>query len=253
VNQSDNKSAVSPVDAAPERWASRRPRWRRRVVTVITVVAMLWLVHVPLFRGIGDFLIADEPLAKADYIVMLPWVAGDSIAIEQAIARVRRSEAGGLLFFQMPATRGERSGAWPDYESAVRADLKGRGIAERSIVFVPGPSRNSWEAAHALGQWLSDRPMPRLDVLCPRFRGRYERHVFATVLPSDVVAGLHFAAAAGRIDETNWWEEREGIQMVFQGYVELVFIALNGEPQQSGQEWTFEQYERSLSPAQPAR
>jgi hypothetical protein len=242
-----------PIDATPDRPASPRRRWRRRAIIAIAAGAGLWLVHVPLFRGVGGFLVADEPLAMADYIVILPGLAGDSVAIEQAIQRVRRGEAGGLLFFQMPATRGERCGAWPDYESAVRADLKRKGIADNAIVFVPGPSRNSWEAAHALGQWLGNRPTRRLDLLCPQFSGRYERHILATVLPGDVFAQLHFSAAGGRIDETNWWHDREGIQMVFQAYVELAFSKLHGEPQESGKEWTFEQFEQSLPPVQPAR
>ena len=120
-------------------------------------------------------------------------------------------------------------------------------------MFVRGPSRTSWEAAHALGQWLGNRATPRLDLLCPSFSGRYLRHVFATVLPGDVFARLHFAAAGGRIDTTNWWGDREGIQMVFQGYVELAFITLNGEPREKGTAWTLEQYEQSLPPAQPAQ
>jgi hypothetical protein len=253
VDEPDKRSALSRVDATPERPASPGSRWRRRAIVAIGVGAGLWLVHAPLLRGVGGFLVAEEPLAKADYIVILPGLAGDSVALEQALQRVRRGEAGGLLFFQMPAKRGERCGAWPDYAPAVRADLKGRGIADNSIVFVPGPSRTSWEAAHALGQWLGNRPTPRLDLLCPQFSGRYERHIFATVLPGDVFAQLHFSAAGGRIDETNWWHDREGIQMVFQAYVELTFSELNGEPQESGKEWTFEQYEQSLPSVQPAR
>jgi uncharacterized SAM-binding protein YcdF (DUF218 family) len=253
VDQADKRSAVPPANATPERPASSRPRWRRRVSIAIGIAAGLWLVHVPLFRGIGGFLVADEPLAKADYIVILPSLAGDSVALEPAVQRVRRGEAGGLLFFQMPATRGERCGAWPDYESAVRAALKVQGIADNAIVFVPGPSRTTWQAARALGTWLGNRPTQRLDLLCPRFSGRYARHVFATVLPSDDFNRLHFGAAGGRIDETNWWRDREGIQMVFQGYVELAFIEFHGEPQASGKEWTLEQYEQSLPPAQAAR
>ncbi len=244
---------MSPVDETPEHPARHRPRWRRRASIAVGIAAGLWLAHVPLFRGVGGFLVAEEPSAKADYIVILPSLAGDSVALESAILRVRRGEADGLLFFQMPATRGERCGAWPDYESAVRAALKARGIADNAIVFVPGPSRNSWEAAHALGQWLGNRPTPQLDLLCSSFSGRYLRHVFATVLPRDVFARLHFAAAGGRIDETNWWADREGIQMVFQGYIELAFIALHGEPQANGKEWTLEQYEQSLPLAQPAQ
>ncbi|HEV2968441.1 MAG TPA: hypothetical protein VGY55_00540 [Pirellulales bacterium] len=219
----------------------------------IAVVAALWLLHAPLLRGVGRFLVADQPLADADFIVILPSMASDRVAIDSAIKRVRRGDATRLILFQMPPTRSERCGAWPEYGTAIREYLKSRGIAAGSIVFLPGPSRDSWEAARALGQWLDQRPTPRLEVLCQQFRGRYERRVFNSVLPSDVSNRLHFAAVSGRFDETNWWHDREGIQMVFQDYVQLAFIELHGETKSSVGEWTLEQYEQSLPPAQPAK
>jgi hypothetical protein len=242
------------MDATPGSRASARRPWCRWTVIAVAIVTALGLLHAPLFRGVGRFLVAEEPLlAKADYIVILPSLAGDRVALENAIQHVRHGEAGGLLFFQMPPTRSERCGAWPNYETATREFLKGRGLAERSIVTLPGPSRNSWEAARALGKWLGQRPTLRLDVLCQRFRGRYERHVFDSVLLSDSFEQLHFAAVEDRIDETNWWYDREGIQMVFQNYIQLAFIELNGETETSGGAWTLEQYEQSLPPARPAK
>jgi hypothetical protein len=244
---------MSPFDVTPELPATARRRWRRPTLIVIAVVALMWLVHAPLFRGIGRFLVADEPLGKADYIVILPSTAGDRVAIETAIQRVHRGDAAGLLLFPMPPTRSERCGAWPDYATAMREFLKSRGLAERSIVIVPGPSRNSWEAARALGKWLGQRPTLRLDILCQQFRGRYERHVFDSLLPREVFNQLHFAAAGDRINETNWWHDREGVQMVFQAYIQLAFIELHGETESSVGAWTLEQYERSLPPPPPAR
>ena len=241
------------MDATPRSLAFARRPWCRWTAVAVAVVTAFWLLHAPLFRGVGRFLVVDEPLAKADYIVILPSLAGDRVALETAIQQVRQGEAGGLLFFQMPPTRSERCGAWPDYETATREFLKSRGLAERSIVALPGPSRDSWEAARALGQWLGQRPTLRLDVLCQRFRGRYERHVFDSVLSSNIGKQLHFVAAADRIDETNWWHDREGIQMVFQNYVQLAFIELHGETETSTGAWTLEQYEQSLPPAPPAQ
>ena len=215
------------------------------------MLAAIWLLHVPLLRGIGGFLAADEPLDKADFIVILPSMTGDRLAIESALERVRRGGASGMLFFQMPPTRSERCGAWPNYETAMGSYLKSRGIADASIVTLPGPSRTSWQAARALGKWLEGRPALRLDVLTRRLSGRYERHVFAAVLPDRVFDQLHFAAAGDRIDETNWWHDHEGIQMVFQNYIQLAYIELYGETQSNAGTWTLEQYEQSLPPAQP--
>ena len=121
VDQSDIQVTAPQVDASDKRLATPRPRWRRRAVIVIAVGIALWLVHVPLFRGVGGFLVAEEPLAKADYIVILPALAGDSVALEPAIQRVRRGEAGGLLFFK--CRRRAASAAGPGPTMSPRSEL----------------------------------------------------------------------------------------------------------------------------------
>lgn len=244
---SPNHSPNAPLSPAPI-----HRRWRRRAIISVAAVAAIWLLHAPLLRGVGRFLAADEPLDKADFIVILPSMTGDRLAIENAAERVRRGGASGLIFFRMPPARSERCGAWPDYETAIGDDLKSRGIAESSIVTLPGPSHTSWQAARALGKWLEERPALRLDILTRRLGGRYERHVFASVLPERMFDQLHFGAAENRIDETNWWHDREGIQMVFQNYIQLAFIELYGETESNAGTWTLEQYEQSLPPALPA-
>ena len=213
------------------------------------IAGLLAIFHALLLRGLGGFIADDEPFAAADYIVILPSVAEDTAAIDQAIEAMRRGEATGLLFFAMPPPRGVRCGAWPDYETVVRRYLQAKGISAAAITFVPGSSRNSWDAARALGNWCGSRKPARLEILCEQFRGRYERHIFAAAFPGEMAGQLHFVTAAGHIDASRWWCDREGIQVVFQNYARLAFVALNGEAKSGGEEWTFDQYEQSLPPA----
>jgi hypothetical protein len=91
----------------------------------------------------------------------------------------------------------------------------------------------------------------RLDVLCRRLSGRCERQVLGAVLTPAAFTQLHFAAADNRIDETNWWHDREGIQMVFQAYTQLAYVFIHGETQSKTGAWTLEQYEQSLPAIRP--
>jgi hypothetical protein len=93
----------------------------------------------------------------------------------------------------------------------------------------------------------------RLEVLCRPLGGRYERQVLGTVLPPEAFSQLHFAQTEDRIDETNWWHDREGIQMVFQSYVQLAYITLHGETHSALPAWNLKQYEQNLPLAPPGR
>jgi hypothetical protein len=180
-------------------------------------------------------------------------MADDSRAIDGAIERVRRGAAAGLILFDTPPTRSERCGAWPRCDVAISNYLKSRGLADSAIVVLRGPSRTSWDAGRALAPWLAVRPTLHLDVACRPLGGRYEKAVLAAVLPRDEFAQLHFGATEDRFDETNWWHDREGIQMVFQSYVQLAYIAIHGETHSALPAWTLAQYEQNLPPAPPAR
>jgi hypothetical protein len=232
-----SKSAAAPA---------RPRRWRRRTIIAAGVLAILWLVHAPLLRNVGSFVAADRPLDKADYIVVLPSMAGDGAAIDEAVKRVHDGQATGLVLFRPPTTRSVQCGAWAEFETSAREALGRQGLSSRAIVFAAGESRTSWDAARAMAKWLDGRPDVRLDVLCQRFRGRYERSVFGSVLSAAAMGQLHFSAVWRDVDETNWWHDREAIQMVFQNYSRLLFIWLNSEPHAETGQWTLEQYERSL-------
>ncbi len=227
----------------------RRRRWRRRLLTAAALVTSLLVLHRPLFRGLGNFLAADDPLAKADYLVVPPSVAGDSAAIDDALSRIQAGRAAGLIFFNPPATRSVKVGAWPDFETAARRALRRRGLADSAIVFIAGENRTSWDAARSLERWLAGHGNARLDMLCQPLRGRYERSVFASVLTERAMQQLHFCAAAGPIDESNWWQSREGIQVLFQNYARLGFLIFNGESVTATDQWNYEQFEESLPPA----
>ncbi len=233
------------VDNAP---AAIRTPWRRRWLVVAALVVVLAVFHAPLLHGIGGWLCVDDGVKNVDYLVLLPSISGDGSLARTVANEVRGGSVRGMLFFAMPPTRGERCGAMQSFETVFRRQLAAAGVADAQMICLPGPSRNSWEAGRALGAWLGQHPDVHVAVLCPEFRGRYERHVLrAQVDPRDfdrVKFATHAAAA-----EISWWTSREMIQTVFQNYVRLAFVALNGETNPDVQPWSYDEYLRNLPPA----
>jgi hypothetical protein len=45
-----------------------------------------------------------------------------------------------------------------------------------------------------------------------------------------------------RYDETNWWQRKEGVLDVFNSYVSLGYVWLNGEQPSTWREWDAEEW-----------
>jgi hypothetical protein len=227
----------------------KRPRRRRWLVLAAAVVGLA-VFHAPLLRGIGAWLCVDDGARNTDYVVLLPSKSGDDSVARTVAGQIHDGAVRGVLFFAMPPTRGEQCGALPSFETVFRRQLSASGVPDAQIICVPGPSRNSWEAARALGTWLGQNPDVRVAVLCPEFRGRYERHVLRAQIDLRDLSRVTFATPI-TADEGNWWTSREMIQTVFQNYVRLAFVSLNGETNPDAQPWSYDEYLRKLPPAEP--
>ncbi len=212
----------------------------------VIVLGTLVALHGPLLRSAGRFLIVDRAAQQADYAALLPATADDRSCVEEAARLYAQRRVRGVLLFEPVTTRAVRAGALPELTTVVRRELAARGVPVEMITVLPGPSHDAWDAARSLQAWLRGREDIRLIVLCPRFRGREERRIMETVLPTDEAVAVSYAAPQGPIDENNWWRSREGIQILFSDYVRLAFVVCNGESPPCVGQWTMEQFERRL-------
>ena len=247
----DQKLAIEPSVANPMLNSDRklswwRRRWVRRLLLVAVAVGILVVLHRPMLRGMARFLIVDEPVGKADFLVLLPGSADSGAAIDDAARRYAAGDVRGILFFEPPMSRAVYCRAWPGRATALRGDLIQHGVPPSAIVVPPEPCRTTWDAAHALQHWLQNRPETRLILVDRLLQGRDDRRIIDSVLDARQTAGLQFIAMRGGFDENNWWHSREGIQLVFQNYAALVFDWWNGESEQCKGAWTLEEFENSL-------
>lgn len=225
-----------------------RRRWTRRLLAAAVILVVLAVLHRPLLRGAASFLIVDQPLVPADYLVLLPGTVDNGAEADEVARRYAAGEVHGVLLFAPPMSRAVRCGAWSDRATTLRRDLENRGIPPAAIVVPPGEVRTTWDAARTLQPWLEKRPETRLIVLERLMRGRHDWRIFNSVLGGRKVADLQFSAIRGVIDEDNWWRSREGVQTVFQNYAALGFDWWNGQAEPCKNPWTLEEFENSLPP-----
>src|SRR5689334_11952468 len=57
--------------AKPTAWKVRAKRWGKRLAVVLGVLLLLYLLRFPILRGIGNYLVVEDPLAHADVAFVL--------------------------------------------------------------------------------------------------------------------------------------------------------------------------------------
>ncbi len=202
--------------------------------------------HRPLLRSVAAYLLVEKSVPKADFFVLLPSILERPTIAEETARRYSSGEMRGILLFEPPVSRGVACGAWTDPAISLRADLVKRGVPESAIVLLPNICRTTWDAASAVGDWLDDRRPTRLVIVGPEFRGRSNRLIFDSVLQKQQATRIEFAAVSDGIDQDNWWQSREGIQLVFQNYATLAFDWCGGKPKACKPAWTLAEFEKSL-------
>lgn len=188
-----------------------RPRWRGGILwkllvflLVVLVLGALYTVRGPLLRGFADWWVVDEPLEKADAIVVL---GGDSIQGD----RVRHAAA---LYKQGRAPRVVMSGG-PLRAKFSEADLMEKdalaeGIPAANLIVVRHPAESTLDEALALRPVLAEHKLHRLILVTSNFHTRRARRIFRAVYEKEGTEVRMSAAADVRFDPEHWWQQRSG-------------------------------------------
>jgi hypothetical protein len=215
------------------------------LIVIAVLLATVGLLYAPILRGIGDFLIVDQPLQEADFVVLPPNALGSRDARDLAAQLYREGTVRGILVLAPRPSRPVRFGAWPAQATLFRAALLTRGIPAAAITEW-SESSNDADTARRLSQLMAGRSVPRLLVLCPPFVGRYERRGMQAAIRELPSVQLYIHALPSAVNRDNWWQTRVGVQEVFHQYMKLAFAAVYGEMNSCRGEWSYEDFEKNL-------
>jgi hypothetical protein len=217
-----------------------RKRWlARRLIVVVGIVFTIYLARAPLLHAVGSGLVVRDTTRNADFVLVLD---GDR-CYEEAARLYHEGTVPGILLIESVPSRLVRIGVLPSNEELARRELDKHGVPDAAIDIVGGPATSIWHAARRLEEWLAEHPGDSLIVLCPRFSGRELRWLHSQVLGPDELSRLFWHPLRDRrYDETNWWSRKEGVLSVFNSYVSLGYVWLNGEQQATWYEWDAEEW-----------
>jgi uncharacterized SAM-binding protein YcdF (DUF218 family) len=206
-------------------------RARGLVVAALVLVALAVAAHGPALRLIGRALVVEDPVAKADAIVV---VAGGTPSREDAAAALFREGLAPDVVLSNPftpdrvrqlITMGARR---LDYQGESRLVLEQRGVPAQAIVALPQPVKTTEAELKVVGELARARGWRRVILVTSPQHSRRVKLVWSRQAPADIQSIVRIAQDDDFLDD--WWRKRRQAEAVLHEYLGLAAIYLGISP-----------------------
>jgi len=196
----------SPVLTKPHRWL-------HRIVRLLTVGCALLLVcyifRAPLLTGLAEAWVVNDPMAKADAIVIL----GGGIENRPfAAARLfHDGVAPQILYMDVKLNAAEELGVTLSEKEETRRILLSNNVPETAITLIGSSVGSTYDESRAVRAWLEKSGAKSIVIPTDVFHTRRARWVFRKELRGTKTQ-IHVVAVDPRRYKINdWWRHEEGV------------------------------------------
>jgi uncharacterized SAM-binding protein YcdF (DUF218 family) len=173
------------------------------ILLCITIFCLvLYLMRHPILRFAAESWIVEDPLDKADALIVL----GDDNFYAD------RATRGAQLFREGKApvivASGRRLRPTAGIAELMEHDLIERGVPRERIVRFAHDADGTLEEARALTRLVKERKWHSVIVVTSNFHTRRARYIFRRVFPQGVEVRIA-SAQDGDFDPEHWWEKRK--------------------------------------------
>ena len=205
---------------------------RLLAAAALAVVALALFAHAPALRMIGHALVVEDPLAKADAIVV---VAGGIPTREEAAAALYRDGLAPSVLLSNQFTP-ERVRALIalgarhlDYQGESRVVLEKRGVPAQAIVALPTPVKTTEAELKVVGEAARARGWRRVILVTSPQHSRRVRLVWSREAPPEIEALVRPVQEDEFLGD-DWWRKRRQAEAVLHEYLGLAAIYLGISP-----------------------
>jgi uncharacterized SAM-binding protein YcdF (DUF218 family) len=177
--------------------------------------AVLYLVRHPILRFTAESWIIEDPLDKADALIVL----GDDNFYADRATRGAELFREGKAPVIVASGRRLRPGA--GIAELMEHDLVERGVPRDKIVRFAHDADSTLEEAQALAKLTTERKWRSVIVVTSNFHTRRARYIFRRVFPRGMEVRVA-SARDGDFDPGHWWEKRKSLKELTREFAGMV-------------------------------
>jgi uncharacterized SAM-binding protein YcdF (DUF218 family) len=189
-------------------------RFLKVVAVLLIIAAVLVALHRPLLTAAAGWLIVDDPLERADVIVVLAGGAGAE-RVRQAADLYHQGYAPRVLL-----SGGETTLGIPETE-ILRRQALAHSIPDSALLFEPA-STSTYEQARDLRPQLERLGARRAIVVTSSYHTRRTRYLFRKVFSGSPVEIRVFPVQRDIFNPDQWWTREWDTERVALEYIKLV-------------------------------
>ena len=202
---------------------------RRLLVAALVLAALAIVAHAPALRLMGRALVVEDPLTRADAIVV---VAGGTPDREEVAARLYREGLAPevVLSNQFTPDRVRNLIALGarhlDYQGEARVALEQHGVPSQVIVALPTPVKTTEAELRIVGEAGGARGWRRVILVTSPQHSRRVKLVWSREAPAGI-EGLVRVVAEDKFLDGDWWRKRRQTEAVLHEYLGLAALYLH--------------------------
>src|SRR5215467_11364536 len=173
---------------------------------LLTFFLGLYFVRHPIFRFVAESWVIEEPLVKADVLIVL---SDDNFYADRA-TRAAELFREGKAPLVVASGRRLRPGA--GVAELMEHDLIERGVPKEKILRFAQEGDSTREEAEALAKLAKTKKWHKAIVITSNYHTRRARYIFRHVFPQGMEI-LVASARDGDFDPENWWEKRKSTDL----------------------------------------
>jgi uncharacterized SAM-binding protein YcdF (DUF218 family) len=171
----------------------------------VILCAVLYLARRPILRFMGESLIVEDELDKADVILVL---SDDNFYADRATRAAELFREGKA---PVVVASGRRLRPNAGIAELMEHDLIERGVPKDKIVRFAHDADSTLEEAEELARLANIRKWHRAIVVTSNYHTRRARYIFRRVFPQGIETRVA-SARDGDFDSQKWWEKRKSIK-----------------------------------------
>ena len=172
---------------------------------VIVLCAVLYFARGPILRFAGETWVVEDPLDRADAIIVL---SDDNFYADRATHAADLYRHG---MAPIVVASGRRLRPYAGIAELMEHDLIERGVPKDKIVRISHNAENTREEAQALAQQALERKWRSVIVVTSNYHTRRARYIFLHVFPAQTQ--VHVSGAQdGDFDPQHWWQSRKSLK-----------------------------------------